>query len=90
MFGSNTLFAHSRFDSKFIGFYTFFNRNDFTYDQQNGTYIVRPMERRMNMSINFLMISKYLNLVKDRRIILEQIEKSQVVLNQSWKCVNGL
>ena len=33
------------------------------------------MERRMNMSINFLMISKYLNLVKYQRIILEQIEK---------------
>ena len=69
----NIPFAHSRFYYKIIHFHTLLN------DGQNGTRSSQSNGNDNECEYNFLIICKYLNLVKNKRIILRQTENSQVV-----------
>ena len=44
-----------------------------------GPALARALDRTTNLSIQFLIICIYLNIVKNYRIILMQIENSKVV-----------
>ena len=41
--------------------------------------LARAMDRKKNLRIIFFIICRYLNLVKNQRIILKQMKNSQVV-----------
>ena len=71
----NKPFAHSRFYYKIIHFHTLLN------DGQNGTRSRKSNGKDNECEYNFLIICKYLNLVKNKRIILRQTENSHVVYN---------
>ena len=51
----------------------------FPYDGQNGSLFSKSNGRDTTFEYNFLIICRYLNLVKNQRIALLQIENSQVV-----------
>lgn len=51
----------------------------FPFDWQTGTLSSKSNGKNNKFEYNFLIMSRYLNLVKNQRIILYQIESSQVV-----------
>ena len=57
----------------------FYTVSYFPYDEQNGRRSSKSNGKDNEFGYNFLIICRYWNLVKFQRIILEQIENSQVV-----------
>jgi hypothetical protein len=64
-------------------FLTHFNMSYFPYDMQNSIYSSKSNWKDKEFEYNFLIICRYLNLVQNQRIIVWQIENSQVV--KTWK-----
>ena len=64
----NRPFAHSIFDSKITRF-IFFYASYFYYDGQNGTRFSKGREKDNKFENNVLIICRYLNLVRNQRII---------------------
>ena len=63
----NKPFAHSRFDSEIVHFYMFFfYKSYFPYDRQNGTCLRMCYTQDTEFENCFLIICRYLNLVKNR------------------------
>jgi hypothetical protein len=62
-------FADSGFDFKIICFYTFYT-NLFPYDGKNGTWSSKNNGKDKEFKYNFLIICRYLNFVKNQRIIV--------------------
>ena len=77
-------------DSKIIHFLYFFCTSYFHTPGKNGTWSSKRNEKDSEFEYNFLIICRYLNLVKSLRIIVYQIEYSQIVttykmLNRLWE-----
>jgi len=58
----------------FIPFY----KSYFPYGRQNDTSSSKSNKKHLEFEFNFILICRYLNLVKNQGIILQQIENSQV------------
>ena len=78
----NRPFTHSQFDSKIIhsfSLYLFYTVSYLPYVDQNGRRSSKSNGKDNELGCNSLIMCRYWNLVKFQRIILEQIENSQVV-----------
>ena len=67
--------------------FTWFYLSYFPYDWLNGYCSSKSNWKNRELGYNFLIICRYWFLVKHQRIILEQIENSQVVLTLKF-CTN--